>query len=903
MNGVNGPDDGHKRCGCCNGAAVTTPVVLHNRAGLSSIAYRIGKYADFRASMIAGLSSSHSPQLGKLRTRESDDFTIALIDAFACAADVLTFYQERIANESYIGTATERISLQEMAKLIGYRLRPGVAAETQLAFALDAPPLAVLMSAAEPGAFVNAVPSILRLASGLKVQSVPGPDEMPQIFETVETIDARPEWNAIRPWMSEMRAVKAHDRVFWASGILSSLNEGDALVFATTRFTDGSSAGGAILRTVDSVTVHAESKSTRVTWQERLPSSLFSGEGIEVEVFAMRQKASVFGHNAPQWLVMSAAFRQQYAELAPVDLDKSEWPKFEISTGEVANAIDLDATYPGVKVGGFAVLSRFGPGAAAAGPTGVSATPSASGPAAVAVKAKTVGSNVDEDALFTDSASANAPRFRSKVFRIDRVTPLARADFSVSGKSTRLEVDGDLSEYTQFVRDTSVHVKSERIKSGATPVSGHIAGSALELSLTSAEALTGRILLVSGVRADNGRAIVQSVTVTGATVMMHGVIVEVTPPLAFPLLRDTVFAHANVAAATHGETGAQILGSGDASARFQRFEIKRLPLTYRSAKNERGVESELTVRVGNIEWTEKPTLFGSSPAERVYALETDAHGKNWIVFGDGVHGSRLPTGVNNIRATYRRGLGKGGNVRANQLTQLLAKPLGLKGVANPDVAAGGTDPEPSSQTKRSMPLGTRTLGRAVSLLDYEDFALGFTGVSKAQAEVLSLPAGPTIVITIAGQDGAPLGDSSPIWNNLYLALRAGGDPNVPFAILSYRLATFRLGLKVKYDPAQEAGTVLPAVETALRLHFSFELRSLGQPVRQSEVISVVHSVRGVMAVDVDLMRRNGGSRSVRFPARQSRLLSSRALVLAGIMQPAELLLLDPAPMAKLEVMP
>ena len=58
--------------------------------------------------------------LGALRTREEADFTIGLIDAFACAADVLTFYQERIANESYLRTAVERISLQELGKLIGY---------------------------------------------------------------------------------------------------------------------------------------------------------------------------------------------------------------------------------------------------------------------------------------------------------------------------------------------------------------------------------------------------------------------------------------------------------------------------------------------------------------------------------------------------------------------------------------------------------------------------------------------------------------------------------------------------------------------------------------------------------------------------------------------------------------
>jgi hypothetical protein len=124
-------------CGCCEGIAASTPVGMANRIGLSSITYRIGDYAQFKESMLAGLSSSKYPELADLRTRDADDYTLGLIDAVACAADVLTFYQERVANESYLRTATERLSLQEMAKLIGYRLRPGLAAETWLAFALE----------------------------------------------------------------------------------------------------------------------------------------------------------------------------------------------------------------------------------------------------------------------------------------------------------------------------------------------------------------------------------------------------------------------------------------------------------------------------------------------------------------------------------------------------------------------------------------------------------------------------------------------------------------------------------------------------------------------------------------------------------------------------------------------
>ena len=189
---------GTETCGCCDGIAASTPTGLFNRAGLGAISYRIGDYGRFSESLRAGLSSSEFPGLAGLRTRDADDYTLGLIDAVACAADVLTFYQERVANESYLRTATERVSLQEMGKLIGYRLRPGVAAETWLAFALETPRSAPAGLPPEPGAFVTGIPDALTLTAGLKVQSVPGPDEKPQTFETVEEITARPEWNAIR---------------------------------------------------------------------------------------------------------------------------------------------------------------------------------------------------------------------------------------------------------------------------------------------------------------------------------------------------------------------------------------------------------------------------------------------------------------------------------------------------------------------------------------------------------------------------------------------------------------------------------------------------------------------------------------------------------------------------------
>src|SRR5690349_20586566 len=93
-------------CGCCEGLTRETPVAIVNRPGLDAIAYRIGIHSQFLASMLAGLSTSQLPALRDLHTREGDDLSIALLDAWAMVADILTFYQERIANESYLRTAT-----------------------------------------------------------------------------------------------------------------------------------------------------------------------------------------------------------------------------------------------------------------------------------------------------------------------------------------------------------------------------------------------------------------------------------------------------------------------------------------------------------------------------------------------------------------------------------------------------------------------------------------------------------------------------------------------------------------------------------------------------------------------------------------------------------------------------
>jgi len=144
--------------------------------------------------------------------------------------------------------------------------------------------------------------------------------------------------------------------------------------------------------------------------------------------------------------------------------------------------------------------------------------------------------------------------------------------------------------------------------------------------------------------------------------------------------RTTAALNANVARATHGETVEEVLGSGDATQPHQRFVLKQSPRAHVSVPTSSGTESTLRLRVNDLLWHEVPTLYRRGPQERVFVTRTSDDGQTTIQFGDGRAGVRLPTGSANMRAEYRKGIGLEGNLTAGQLSQLLDRPLGVKGV-------------------------------------------------------------------------------------------------------------------------------------------------------------------------------------------------------------------------------
>src|ERR1700693_266978 len=207
-------------CGCCAGTSVQTPARPGNAAGLAAIAYRAGTWSSFRESMLARLSSADFPALVPLKTRSDDDFVPAIIDATAMMLDVLTFYQERLANESYLRTATQLRSLTELSRLIGYQPAPGVGSAVYLSFSLSS----------APGSPTDPTTQAITIAKGTQVQSVPAQGQTPQTFETSADTLAKADWNALPvqtgiPWIPQKNEVSVY-----LEGTATQLQPGDAIL-------------------------------------------------------------------------------------------------------------------------------------------------------------------------------------------------------------------------------------------------------------------------------------------------------------------------------------------------------------------------------------------------------------------------------------------------------------------------------------------------------------------------------------------------------------------------------------------------------------------------------------------------------------------------------------------------
>jgi hypothetical protein len=850
-----------------------------NEPGLGALRYRAGTHSSFKARMLAALEQK--PALATLTTRRDDDPSIALVDSWAAVLDVLAFYQERIANEGYVRTAIERRSVLELARALGYELNPGVAASAYLAFAVSE---------------LDGSPPTITVPAGTRVQSVPTETELPQTFETQSPLDARAEWNALRPYIAPMvptfGALALHVR-----GTTHRIAKGDLLLVIGDEGTADPASREYDLRRVKEVVVVPPSIGssdpnggyTSLVLDRFLgtflpsegsgpigggpsdpfdpfdpfdPSDPFGDSGpldlpgpilvpapylrTNARVYVFRQTASLFGHNAPDWRSMSNRIQNEYDD---ADRNPDQWPRFNLAYAldpAPTSTIHLDAIYARVTAGAWIVLV-----------TGE----------------------------------------LSELYRVVSRTEDARADFTLAAKTSRLtldrpvplvELDGELGPPTHSLRNTLVFADPEVLELAPPPSSPAIGGRTVILDRVVGDLAVGQPIVVTGVDASTGESaaelsFVSSVTVTGATteLLFEGSLSRAYAP-------ETMTLHANVALATHGQATSEILGSGSASLAFQKFALKQAPLTHVSAANATGAASTLVVRVNGIAWTEVPSLYGWGPDDRVFATRIEDDGTAIVQFGDGVTGARVPSGVENVIASYRVGLGTAGLVDAGRISLLLTRPIGLDGATNRVASSGAADPETIDEAREHAPLTVLTLDRIVSLRDFEDFAGAFAGIAKAQASLVWNGQRRVVHLTVGGVGGAPVDPTSTLLANLRTAIDAARQTDQPVQIDSYRALAFRVEAKLTIDSRYLAADVLALARTALTGAFAFSKRAFAAPVSKSEVLAILQAVQGVVAIDLDALHLSGTT-----PSLEAVIRANRALFGAGGIEPAELLVLAP----------
>jgi predicted phage baseplate assembly protein len=955
-------------CGCCEGTQAWTPLSTANRPGLAALRYRAGTHGTFMETMKARLATMTVDAPGAdgqtierfrpltgLTTRDASDPAITLLDAWASVADIVTFYQERIANEGYLRTATERRSILELARLVGYALQPGVAATVYLAYALDDNQL-------DP----------VEIPAGARAQSIPGPGELPQMFETSEKLVARKQWNDLQVRQQRPQDIRLANALtlgtIYLAGTTTNLKTGDLLMLMFEDRTGEEPTTTSVLRIVAAVNGQFADDRTEVRLQPLPgvpPAAIvalrtfiaalqpFSGTNGLVRQYVIEADAIL--HRAYKGFYEAAAgWPESLASRAEGDLDDpfaNDFDAFKTVVTSTGNGAPAQVTDPSqfiplllkepvpqarssfdaardpqrsLALGSDAhpqLLLKFAPrlqdnlytalgnarvnaatpeltgvysfGAAAA-LFGAAAAPQATyvtkdGPTKGQLEPPSawtpwpIADDETTDAMFLDKAyEAILPGSfvlvqqmddaEMRVFEVKDVRTGQRAQYGTPGSSTRLTLADDwwagTKDEIETLQKTRIHGESVRHQLAQEPITEPLKTDTvdhrrIELAELYDELTSGRWVILSGERVDiPGVAGVRASELLMISEVVHGfddslpddpthTTLRLATPSAHRYKRETLSVHANVVKATHGDTREETLGSGAGGQALQSFELKQPPLTHVPAPTPAGVASTLDVFVNDVRWHETNTLAGAAATDHSFVTKTDDASRTTVIFGDGESGARLPTGVENVKAVYRSGIGRPGNVLAEQVSMLVSRPLGVKSVINPLRASGGADREDRDQARENTPIGVMALDRLVSLRDYGDFTRTFAGIAKADARQLTDGLRQVVHLTIAGANDIPIDPASDLYRNLLAALRAAGDPDVPLRVQSRELiaavlsATIELALDQRWEP------VVQRVRAAVYDAFGFARRALGQPLLLCEVIALIQNVPGVAWVDVD----------------------------------------------------
>lgn len=733
---------------CCPCDELMHPAKPEIAAGLPALPRQLAGFPEYRLAMLRDIPA-HTPLSG-WRAREGDDLGIMLLEMWAYVLDVLGFYDERIANESYLRTAVRNPSLRKLVGLIGYRPRPALAASV------------ILAAIAEGNRPVKLPPRTAFRSDAFD-------DEPPQVFETEFE-------HTIHPLKNE-----------WGLGPVRDTLVGDELLLdpATASISTGQLA---ILR-------WTRAGSTEL--QARHVADITRIEALDGDAY-LRMRLD-------EPLDLDPAAEIDAVEVLTPSLNAS--PNRTEGDRVTRESIVLDAIYP--------VLSEQDPVVIQRGKALRTAAITAVAREFVAV-----------------SPAEEVPKLPATHITIDPMLPR-----EWTSDPTRLIIHFQMVSGGRLTRIAKTHLDVDDFAAPGIPIEGVVE------PLPPDVAAPARLLLLDAV--DNGALAEGSVSVAqdGAGA------VKLKPALGFdPALRTPVTAFGNLVEATRGESVFnEVLGSGAASQAFQSFTLASNPLTYRNdPSGSEGRRNTLEVRVNGIKWKEVPSFFGAKPHDEVYIVRQNDDEETIVAFGDGVTGSRLPSGVDNVTATYRFGAGAA-KPPAGAISQL-AKPVdGLRRVVNPVAAGGGADADRPKDLRRNAPNSALILGRAVSVQDFEALAREFGGVINAHVEWAWDETSQGAVVKVWF-----ISDGGDIAKGLKAFLIGQADPTTPLDAEEAEAQPSKMVIDLEIDPRFNGQAVVEQVRQTLTDSESgilaVENIPIGQPLFRSRVFDSVLMVKGARSV-------------------------------------------------------
>jgi hypothetical protein len=795
----------------CGGFAF--PRVITNPPGLTTLAYRAGDYAGFRHALLlprpgeTALTRAGPDGVTQVwRPGAEGDLAVQLVEWWAYLADVLTFYNERAANQAYLRTADLPESVNRLIRLLGYRPRAGIGATGTLAA------LAV-------------GPDPFTLPAGFQVQSKPGPGQQPQIFELTIDVTITPPIDV--PGTPAVQGSADVSPVTPAPS--GSLSAGGSLVLAGS--TSAVKAGDRLLilptgKPASSSDFGVATAGTVTHGKDAL------GSPITTVALAAVDKALTDVDLTQYQLLTSASFAQVWPYPAA---DKD----VVLLTG-TALQVDLVSAVRSIKAGDAIVFEFLG-----------GSNPPQYGTVTKTTESVWYANPAGYVPGSTDYSHANPaipPPWPPPSASAPNPAPVAIAiphtRITFGCQLTGQPTDTMASRPNFLVRYGWKAVGNLTVPPSKPTVGGPAPGDAPggPLSLqqpagaTPFPVPTGTTILVKDALGHGAFAVVDGPSA------LH---VPAPAPALVPPLRALF----NLLPVTRGKTVPnEVLGSGNSLVAGQDFMLQQSPVTYLQSADSRsgdGYGSTVRVWVNGQEWAEVPSFYGQPPGARVFVTREDDQGKTHVVFGDGQNGARPPTGVNNIMASYRTGSGAAAPA-AGSLTVVLKPVPGLRGVRNPVAVGGGADPDPPSKVRRLAPRSVLTFGRAVSVDDFQAIAAQAPGVVRATAAVAFDPLAQRPRVTVW------VGDDSNAVGAARTALAGAADPNRLPRVLLASAVVMKLSLTVVTDPTYHPQPVKDAVHAALLDPdaglLGANVVGIGEAFHDSQVYATCLAVPGVMAV-------------------------------------------------------